>query len=41
MDRSNGSSQDKVCYYHTDPAGTARQVTDSEGHVVWSGARTA
>ncbi|TXC80123.1 RHS repeat-associated core domain-containing protein [Paraburkholderia azotifigens] len=41
VDRSNGSSRDKVCYYHTDPAGTARQVTDSKGHVVWSGACTA
>ncbi|MEM5343164.1 RHS repeat-associated core domain-containing protein [Paraburkholderia azotifigens] len=41
VDRSNGSSQDKVCYYHTDPAGTARQVTDSKGHVVWGGACTA
>ncbi|WP_213233197.1 polymorphic toxin type 47 domain-containing protein [Caballeronia sp. NK8] len=41
LDRAYATDQAKVYHYHTDPAGTAREVTDAQGRVVWSGGYAA
>nr|WP_284504149.1 RHS repeat-associated core domain-containing protein [Caballeronia sp. ATUFL_F2_KS9A] len=41
VDRSSDTAKMKVFYYQTDPTGTARDVTDAEGRVVWSGSYAA
>ena len=41
LDRAYAADQAKVYHYHTDPAGTAREVTDAQGRVVWSGGYAA
>ncbi|WP_319636747.1 RHS repeat-associated core domain-containing protein [Paraburkholderia caribensis] len=41
VDRTISDARDTVWHYHTDPTGTARQVTDSQGRIVWSGSYAA
>ena len=35
--KANGATQSEVLYYHNDQIGIPRELTDAEGHIVWSG----
>ncbi|SAK54672.1 RHS protein [Caballeronia temeraria] len=41
VDRSASHAKGVTHYYHTDAAGTVRDVTDAQGRLVWSGRYTA